>query len=102
MIDSLDTGQTEDDVFNSIPFDPELDYSEQLTGESLQHNLTKISQLQWLVTMGRLAIYAQVTTLPMFRLAPRKLQRIYSFVKETINFHWIQSKYYLCEMLSKH
>ena len=34
MTDSLDTSQTEDDAFNPKPIDPELDESEQLTGES--------------------------------------------------------------------
>ena len=102
MIDSLDTGQTEDDTFNSKPIDPELDDSEQLTGESIQPNLTLVGQLQWLVTLGRLAIHAQVTTLPMFGSTPRKLQMTYSYVKKIFDFHWIQSKYYLSEMVSKH
>ena len=84
MIHSLDTGQTEDDTFNSKPIDPELDDSEQLNGESIQHNLTKIGQLQWLVTLGTLVINAQVTTLPMFRSTPRKLQRIYGYVKKPL------------------
>ena len=102
MNDSLDTGQTEDDAFNSKPNDPERDDSELLAGESNQHYLTIISPLQWLVTLGRCAIHAQVSTLPMFRSAPRKLQRIYGYVKRTIDFHWIQSKHNLSEMLGKH
>ena len=85
LIDSLDSGQTEDDVSNSKPINPELDDTDLLTGEFIQHCLTKISQL---VALGILAIHALVTTLPMFRSAPRKLQ---SYVKMTINFHWIQS-----------
>ena len=102
MNDSLDTGQTEDDVFNSIPIDPELDDSEQLTGEASQPCLTLVHQLQWLVTLGRLAIHAQVTTLSRFRSTPRKIQRIYGYVKKTIDFHWTQSKHYLIKMLGKH
>ena len=102
MIDSLDTGQTEDDTFYSKPIDPELDDSEQLTGKSIQPYLTLVGQLQWIVTLGRLAIHAQVTTLPMFRSTPRKPQRTYGYVKKIIDFHWIQSKYYLSDMLSKH
>ena len=102
MIDSLDTGQTEHDIFNSKPNDPKLDDSEQLAGKSIQPYLTLVGQLQWLVTLGRLVIHGQVTTLPMFRSAPRKLQRIYGYVKKTNNFNWIQSKYFLSEMLSKH
>ena len=99
---SLDTGQTEDEAFNSKPIDPKLDDSEQLTGESIQPYLTLVCQLQWLVTLGRLAIHAQVTTLSRFRSTTRKLQRLYGYVKKTIDFHWIQSKHYLSEMLGKH
>ena len=102
MIESLDIGQTEDDSFNPKPTDPELDDSEQLTGESIQPYLSLVGQRQWLVTLGRLVIHGQVTTLPRFRSTPRKLQRIYGYAKKTVNFHWIQSKYGLSEMLSKH
>ena len=35
-------------------FKPELDDTELLTGESIQHYLTMIGQLQWLVTLGGL------------------------------------------------
>ena len=82
MIDSLDTGQTEDDAFNPKPIDPELDDPEQLTGESIQPHLSLIGQLHWLVTLGRLVTHAQVTPLPMFRSTPRKLQRIYVFSQQ--------------------
>ena len=82
MNESLDTGQTEDNAFNSKGIDSEPDDSEQLTGESIQPYLTLVSQLQWLVTLGRLAIHAQVTTLPMFRSTPRKLQRTYGYIKK--------------------
>ena len=101
MIDSLDTGQTEDDVFSSKPIHPELDDSEQLTGESIQPYLALVGQLQWLVTLERLVIHAQVTTMAMFRSTRRKPQRTYGYVKKIIEFHWIQSKYYLTEKLSK-
>ena len=101
-IDSWDTGQTEDDIFNSKPIDHEQEDSEQLTGESIQPYLTLVGQLQWLVTLGRLAIHTHIMTLPMFRSTPRKLQRSYGYVKTIIDFHWIQSKRYLSEMLSKH
>ena len=43
MIDSLNTGQTEDDAFNPKPIDPELDDSEQLTGKSIKPHLLKNS-----------------------------------------------------------
>ena len=84
----MDTGQTEDDAFNPKPIDPELDDSEQLTGESIQPYLSLVG--------------GQVTALPKFRSTPRKVQRIYGYAKRPINFHWIQFKYYLNEMLSKH
>ena len=67
MTDSLDTGQTEDDAFNPKPIDPELDDSGQLTGESIQPYLSLVGQLQWLVTLGRLVIHGQPTTLSRFR-----------------------------------
>ena len=84
MIDSLDTGQTEDGAFNPKPIDPELDDSEQLTGESIQPYLSLVGQLHRLVTLGRLVTHAQVTTLPMFRSTPRELQRIYVFSKRPL------------------
>ena len=64
MIDSLDTGQTEDDTFNSKPIDPELDDSEQFTGDSIQPYLTLVGQLQWLVTLERVAIHAKSLPCP--------------------------------------
>ena len=50
-----------------------------------------IGQLQWLVTLGRFDIHAQVTTMPRFRSAPRKghlerLQRIYGYVLKTKHY----------------
>ena len=67
---------------------PELDDTELLTGKSIQHYLTMIGQLQWLVTLGRFDIHAQVTTMSRFRSAPRKghlerLQRVYGYVLKT-------------------
>ena len=61
--DSLATGQTGDDIFNSTPINPDLDDPEQLTGESIQSFLTLVGQLQWLVALGRLVTHAQVTNL---------------------------------------
>ena len=84
------------------PIDPELDDPEQLTGESIQPYLSLVGQLHSLVSMGRLVTHAQVTTLPIFRSTPRKLQRIYVFLKKTIDFLLIQSNYYLSEILSKY
>ena len=50
-----------------------LDDTEFLNNESIQHYLTMVGQLQWLlVTLGRFDIHAQVTTMFRFRSAPRK------------------------------
>ena len=70
---------------------PELDDTELLTGESIQHYLTMIGQRQWLVTLGRFDIHAQVTTMSRFRSAPRKghlerLQKIYGYVLKTKHY----------------
>ena len=67
---------------------PELDDTELLNEESIQHYLTMIGQLQWLMTMGRFDIHAQVTTMSRFRSVPRKghlerLQKIYGYVLKT-------------------
>ena len=67
---------------------PELDDTELLIGESIQHYITMVGQLQWLVTLGRFDIHAQVTTMSRFRSAPKKghlekLQRIYGYVLKT-------------------
>ena len=70
---------------------PELDDIELHTGESIQHYLTMVVQLQWLVTLGRFDIHAQVTTMSRFRSAPRKghlerLQRIHGYVLKTKHY----------------
>ena len=78
--DSLATGQTGDDIFNSTPINPDLDDPEQLTGESIQSFLNLVVQLLWLVALWRLVIHAQVTTLSKFKLTQKKLQRTYGYV----------------------
>ena len=70
---------------------PELDDTELLTGESIQHFLTMIGKLQWLVTLGKFDIHAQVTTMSRFRSAPRKghlewLERVYGYVLKTKHY----------------
>ena len=70
---------------------PELDDTELLSGESIQHYLTMIGQLQWLVTLDRFDIHAQVTTMSRFRSAQRKgdlerLQRVYGYVLKTKHY----------------
>ena len=63
---------------------PELDTSEILEGDMAAKYLTMVGQLQWLVTLGRFDIHAQVATMSRFRAAPRqghmdRLKRIYSY-----------------------
>ena len=71
--DSLATGQTGDDIFNSTPFNPDLNDPEQLTGESIQSFLTLVVQLQWLVALGRLVTHVQATILSKLKLTQKKL-----------------------------
>ena len=100
--DSLATGQRGDDIFNSTPFNPDLDDPEQLTGESIQSFLTLVVQLHWLVALGRLVTHVQVTILSKLKSTQRKLQRAYGYVLKITEFDWTQSKYYLHETLIKH
>ena len=63
---------------------PELDTSEILEGDMAAKYLTMVGQLQWLVTLGRFDIHAQVATMSRFRAAHRqgpmdRLKRIYSY-----------------------
>ena len=67
---------------------PELDTSEILEGDMAAKYLTMVGQLQWLVTLGRYDIHAQVATMSRFRAAPRqghmdRLKRIYSYAIRT-------------------
>ena len=53
--------------------------------------LTMVGQLQWLVTLGRFDIHAQVATMSRFRAAPRqghidRLKRIYSYAIRTKDY----------------
>ena len=50
---------------------PELDTDEILEGDMAAKYLTMVGQLQWLVTLGRFDIHAQVATMSRFRAAPR-------------------------------
>ena len=51
---------------------PELDTSEILEGDMAAKYLTMVGQLQWLVTLGRFDIHAQVATMSRLRAAPRQ------------------------------
>ena len=50
--------------------------------------LTMVDHLQWLVTLGRFDIHAQVATMSRFRAAPRldRLKRIYSYAIRTKDY----------------
>ena len=66
----------------------ELDTSEILEGQEVNHYLAMVCQLQWLITLGRFDIQAQVITMSRFRAQPRKghlerLKRIYAYVIST-------------------
>ena len=76
---------------------PKLDDTELLTGESIQHYLTMIGQLQWLVTLGRFDIHAQSTTMSRIRTAPGKghlerLKRVYGYVLKTKHYNQVQDQ----------
>ena len=70
---------------------PELDTSETLEGDMAAKYLTMVGQLQWLVTLGRFDIHAQVATMSRFRATPRqghmeRLKRIYSYTIRTKDY----------------
>ena len=70
---------------------PELVTSEILEGDMAAKYLTMVGQLQWLVTLGRFDIHAQVATISRFRAAPRqghmdRLKRIYSYAIRTKDY----------------
>ena len=70
---------------------PELDTSEILEGHEVNHYLTMVGQLQWLITLRRFDIQAQVITLSRFRAQPRqghleRLKRIYAYVIRTKDY----------------
>ena len=70
---------------------PELDTSEIPEGDMAAKYLTFVGQLQWLVTLGRFDIHAQVATMSRFRAAPRqghmdRLKRIYSYAIRTKDY----------------
>ena len=67
---------------------PELDTSDILVGQQVNHYLTMVGQLQWLIALGRFDIQAQVTSMSRFRPQSRqghleRLQRIYAYVIRT-------------------
>ena len=68
-----------------------LDTSEILEGHEVNHYLTMVGQLQWLITLGRFDIQAQVITMSRFRAQPRqghleRLKRIDAYVIRTKDY----------------
>ena len=88
--DSLAAGQTGDDIFNSIPNNPDAVDPEQLTGESIQSFLTLVVQLQWLVALGRLVTHAQVTTLSKLIVASSRSQDQHLRIYPYFQVDWIE------------
>ena len=65
LTDSLDTGQTEDDAFNSKPIDTELDDSEQLMGDRMKTNKISYPYIDfWLCCSLHLSIVEAVCSSP--------------------------------------
>ena len=92
---------------------PELDTSEILEGDMAAKYLTMVGQLQWLVTLGRFDIHAQVSTMSRFRAAPRqgymdRLKRIYSYAITTKDYairfrtEHLTIPFYLIKILTGH
>ena len=50
---------------------PELDSSDILEGQQVNHYLTMVDQLQWLITLERFDTQAQVITMSRFQAQPR-------------------------------
>ena len=70
---------------------PELDTSEIIEGDMAAKYLTMVGQLEWLLTLGRFDIHAQVATMSRFRAAPRqghmdRVKRIYSYAIRTKDY----------------
>ena len=70
---------------------PEMDTSEFAGEDMVEAYMSMIGQLQWLITLGRFDISAQVTSLSRFRAAPRighieRLKRICGYVFKTRHY----------------
>ena len=68
-----------------------MDTSDILEGQQVNHYLTMVGQLQWLITLERLDIQAQVITMSRFQAQPREgdlvmLERIYAYVIKTKDY----------------
>ena len=70
---------------------PELDTSDILEGQQVNHYLTMVNPLLWLIALGNFDIQAQVISISRFRAQPRqghlqRLQRIYAYVIRTKDY----------------
>ena len=70
---------------------PELDTSDILEGQQVNHYLTMVGQLQWLITLGRFDIQAHIITMSRFQAQPRqghleRSKRIYAYVIRTKDY----------------
>ena len=63
---------------------PELDTSDILEGQELNHYLTMVGQLQWLITLGRFDIQAQVITMDR-----SQNYVFFAFICITFHLHYI-------------
>ena len=72
-------------------YHPELDTSDILEGQQVNHYLTMVGQLQWFITFGRFDIQAQVITMSGIQAQPReghleRLKRIFAYVIRTKDY----------------
>ena len=70
---------------------PELDTSDILDGQQVNHYLTMVGQLEWLIILGRFDIQAQVITMSRVQAQPsqghlERLKRIYAYVIRTKDY----------------
>ena len=70
---------------------PEMDTSEILEGQQVNHYLTMVGQLQWLISLGRFDIQDQVISMSRFRAQARqghleRLKRTYAYVIRTKDY----------------
>ena len=70
---------------------PEFNTSDILEGQEVNHYLTMVGQVQWLITLGRFDIQAQVITMSRFQAQLRqrhleRLKRIYAYVIRTKDY----------------
>ena len=89
-------------LFNTEPFKglkpplekndhPKLDTTDILEGQQVNHYLTMVGQLQWLISSGRFDIQAQVISMSRFRAQLRqrhleRLERIFVYVITTKDY----------------